>query len=345
MKKTLTLLLALTLSLFVFVGCTTTNDPAQVPQDPEISTPNDTDDQPEAEPKTAEVTRVVALKGPTGMGMAKMISDADTKYTFSLTSMPDDVTSSIISKTVDIAAVPANLASVLYNKTEGEVQVIALNTLGVLYIVNSDGTINSLEDLKGKTIGATGQASTPEYVLDYVLKMNGIDPDKDVTIEYYTDHSELATRMISGDVTIGMLPEPQVSTVLMKNANCKTVINMTDEWNKVSPESALVQGCIVARREFAEAYPDSVKNFLSEYKQSVEFANTSTDAPKTIADIGIVGSAEIATRAIPNCNIVYIDSNDGMKEKLSGSLQVLFDANPKAVGGKLPADSFYFENK
>ncbi len=347
MKKTLTLLLALTLSLFVFVGCTNnTTDPIEVPKDNEISTPSDvTENEPEEELKVAETTRVVALKGPTGMGMAKMISDADPKYTFSLTSMPDDVTSSIISKNVDIAAVPTNLASVLYNKTEGEVEVIALNTLGVLYVINSDGTVNTLQDLKGKTIGATGQASTPEYVLDYVLKMNGIDPDKDVTIEYYTDHSELATRMISGDVTIGMLPEPQVSTVLMKNADCKTVINMTDEWNKVSPESALVQGCIVVRREFAEAYPDSVKNFLAEYKQSVEFANTSADAPETISGLGIVGSAEIAARAIPNCNIVYVDSNDGMKEKLSGFLQVLFDANPKSVGGKLPDDSFYFENK
>ncbi|MBR6633678.1 MAG: ABC transporter substrate-binding protein [Clostridia bacterium] len=338
MKKTLLLLLALTLSIFVFVGCATVDTPDEVTDKNEI-----TDNTEEL--KVAETTRVVALKGPTGMGMAKLISDADPKYTFSLTSMPDDVTSSIISGTVDIAAVPTNLASVLYNKTEGKVEVIALNTLGVLYIVNSDGTVNSLEDLRGKTIGATGQASTPEYVLNYVLKMNGIDPEKDVTIEYYTDHAELAAKMISGDVTIGMMPEPNVSSVMIKNENCKTVINMTEEWNKVSPESALIQGCIVVRREFAEAYPDSVKNFLTEYKSSVEYANTSADAPRTIADLGIVGSVAIAQRAIPNCNITYVDSNDGMKEKLSGFLQVLYDANPKSVGGKLPADDFYFENK
>lgn len=334
MKKTLTLLLALTLALFVFVGCESTE---------ENVTPDNLSSQDEVR-LVAENTRVVALKGPTGMGMAKMINDADAKYTFSLTSMPDDVTSSIISGNVDIAAVPVNLASVLYNKTEGEVNVIALNTLGVLYIVNSDGTVNSIDDLKGKTIGATGQASTPEYVLNYVLKMNGIDPEKDVKIEYYTDHSELATKMISGDVTIGMLPEPQVSTVLIKNEGCKTVINMTEEWNKVAPDSALVQGCIVARREFVEKYPDSVKDFLEEYKASVEFANTSADAPQVIADLGIVGSVAIATRAIPNCNIVYVDSNDGMKEKLAGTLNVLFEANPKSVGGKLPADDFYYEN-
>lgn len=337
MKKTLSLLLVLAMMLFAFAGCAPTAD--------EVVTENEIVENEEVELKTADVTRVVALKGPTGMGMAKMISDANEKYSFSLTSMPEDVTSSIISKTVDIAAVPTNLASVLYNKTEGEVQVIALNTLGVLYVLNSDGTVVSLEDLKGKTIGATGQASTPEYILNYVLKMNGIDPEKDVNIEYFTDHSELATRMIAGEIAIGMLPEPQVSTVMMKNDSCKTVINMTEEWNKVAPESALVQGCIVVRREFAENYPDSVKAFLEEYKASVEYANSDANAAQTVADLGIVGSAQIASRAIPNSNIVYVDSNDGMEAKLSGFLKVLFDANPKSVGGKLPAEDFYYVNK
>ncbi len=337
MKKITTLLLSLLLLTALFAGCA--NDEITPPE-------NDVPvEEVQDNPKTAEVTRVVALKGPTGMGMAKLISDSDPKYSFELTSMPEDVTSSIISKNVDIAAVPTNLASVLYNKTNGGVKVIALNTLGVLHIVNSDGTIENLADLKGKTIGATGQASTPEYILRYLLEANGIDPDTDVTINFYTDHAELATHMISGNVTIGMLPEPQVSTVLMKNADCKAVIDLTDEWNKVSDGSALVQGCIVVRSEFLEAYPDSVKNFLQEYKESVVFANTSDNAPATIAELGIVGSAQIAEKAIPGANICYVDSNDSMKEKLSGFLAVLFEANPKSVGGALPLDDFYFENK
>ncbi len=333
MKKITALLISLLLVLPLIVGCTTTEDPLKVPI-------TETE-----EPKVAEVTRVVALKGPTGMGMAKLIEDNDTKYSFELTNMPDAVSSAILSNTVDIAALPTNLASILYNKTEGKVKVIALNTLGVLHIINSDGTVNNISDLKGKTIGATGQASTPEYILRYILKENGIDPDNDVTINFYTDHAELATQMISGNVTIGMLPEPQVSTVLMKNENCKAVIDLTDEWEKISPDSALVQGCIVVRNEFLEQYPDSVKNFLEEYKASVEFANTSEQAPETIANLGIVGSAAIAEKAIPGANICYVDSNDNMKEKLSGFLKVLFDANAKSVGGALPEDNFYYENK
>lgn len=336
MKKTLLILLAI--SLLLFAGCTA-EKPAETPIDENVNVEEN------VELKVADVTRVMALKGPTGMGMAKMVNDADEKYTFSLTSTPTDVTAAVISNNVDIAAVPTNLASVLYNKTEGEVQVLALNTLGVLYILNTDSTIATLEDLKGKTIGATGQASTPEYILNYVLKMNGIDPVNDLTIEWYTDHAELATRMATGEVTIGMLPEPNVSTVMMKNPDCKAVINMTDEWNKIAPESALVQGCIVVRKAFAEQYPDSVKSFLEEYAESVDFANNDETAPDVITQVGIVGSAEIAKRAIPNCNIVYVDYNDGMKEKLSGFLKVLFDANPQGVGGKLPADDFYYENK
>ncbi len=335
MKKFLTALFLITALLLAMTSCIGSQPNGEKPE----SSKNDAIEE---TLMLAEKTRVTALKGPTGMGMAKMISDNDAKYEFNLTSMPDDVKSALIAGTVDIAAVPTNLAAAIYNKTEGEIQVISLNTLGVLHIVNSDGTVNSLQDLKGKTIGATGQASTPEYVLDYVLKMNGIDPEKDLTIEYYTDHSELAARMISGEVTIGMLPEPNVSTVLSKNEACKSVIDLTKEWESVSPESALVQGCIVVRRDFAENYPDSVALFLEEYRASVEYANNDENAANTISEVGIVPSAEIAKRAIPNCNIVYIDSNDMMKEKLSGFLQVLFDADAKSVGGKLPDEAFYY---
>ncbi len=344
MKKLLALILTLLLATLCLAACVQPADDNDVNTETlneEIEN-NETDN---AKPLVAEKTRVTALKGPTGMGMAKMMNDADAKYEFSLSAAPADVQGALISGTVDIAAVPTNLASVLYNKTEGKIKVLALNTEGVLYVLDSTGTIGSVEDLRGKTVGATGQGSTPEYILRYILSENGIDPDRDVNLVFYTEHAELATRMASGDVEIGMLPEPNVTTTIAKNSKLTKALDLTEEWNKIAPESALVQGCIVARQEFIDAYPDSIKNFLNEYKASVEYVNTSDNAPEIIANLGIVPSAEVAKNALPSCNICYYDSNDGLQEKLSGFLEVLHSFSPAAVGGKLPDNSFYYENK
>lgn len=333
MKKLFALLLVFVMSVLVLSSCS--NEPDTI-----IENPVQNEDP--IVQKVAEVTRVSALKGPTGMGMAKMITDADQKYVFNIAPAPTDVQAALISGTVDIAAVPTNLASVLYNKTEGGIKVLALNTEGVLYILDSTGKIEDIDDLKGKTIGATGQGSTPEYILRYILTENGIDPDKDVTLEFYTEHAELATRMASGDVKIGMLPEPNVTTTITKNTALKNVINLTEEWSKIAPDSALVQGCIVARTEFIEKYPDSVENFLDEYKASVDYVLTNEDAPEMIAALGIVPSAQIAEKALPNCNICYFDASSQMYEKLSGFLGVLNSFSPQSIGGTLPDDTFYY---
>lgn len=292
---------------------------------------------------------IAVLAGPTGMGAAKLMSDntagsAVNKYTFTVATSPDEVTAAVINGSVDIAAVPSNLASVLYNKTKGTVEVMAVNTLGVLYLLENGNTINSVDDLRGKTIYATGQASTPEYVLRYVLKQNGIDPDTDVTIKYYAAHAELATLMSTGDVVLGMLPEPNVTAVLSANANVHIALNLTDEWNKVSGgASKLIMGCIIVNRAFAEANKPAVDAFLAEYKGSIDYVNANnTEAAQLIADNGIIAKAEVAQKALPNCNIVYIDG-DEMKKQLSGFLEVLYAANPASVGGTMPDDAFYYK--
>lgn len=339
MKKLIALTLTLILAVFLFAACN--NNTEELPENENV------ENIPEEKPErlVADVTRVTALKGPTGMGMAKMIKDADAKYKFEISAAPADVQAALISKVIDIAAVPTNVASVLYNKTEGAIKVLALNTEGVLYVLDATGTIKSVEDLRGKTIGATGQGSTPEYILRFILKENGIDPDTDVTLEFYTEHAELATRMASGEVEIGMLPEPNVTTTMTKNDKLVKALDLTEEWSKVAPESALVQGCIVARTEFIEQYPDTIKDFLKEYAASVEYINTAEDAPEIIAELGIVPAAPVAKMALPNCNICYYDSTLGMSEKLTGFLEVLNSFNPKAIGGALPDSGLFYENK
>lgn len=293
--------------------------------------------------------RVFALKGPTGMGMAQLMEEnelgnAKNNYTFTIASSPDEVSAEIIKGNYDIAAVPTNLASVLYNKTEGKIRIAAVNTLGVLYILENGNTIGSLADLEGKHIYATGQASTPEYVLDYILKANNINCE----VTYLADHSELATLMVSGDAEIGMLPVPNATTVLMQS-EARIALNVTEEWEKAAAlngdDGALYQGCIIINPDFIEAHPDAVKEFLEEYTASVKFINENAEAASTyIEKFGIIPKAAIAKAAIPNANIVCI-TGDEMASGLMGFFEVLYGSNPKSVGGKLPAEDIFYNKK
>lgn len=291
---------------------------------------------------------VAALKGPTGMGMSGLIKD-DGQFKVSIAASPDEIAPMIIKKEADIVACPLNLASVLYKKTNGGVKMIAVNTLGVLSVLENGDTVKSVADLKGKKIGATGQGATPEYILNYILTANGIDPEKDVEITYYQEHAELATMLLEGKVNIAMLPQPNVTTVLVQNPTIRTALDLTEEWEKATAQSgkqtSLAQGCLVVRTEFLNEHPEAVKAFLNAYKESVDFTNQKPDeAAEVIASSGILPKAQIALKAIPNCNIVYIDS-DEMATIAKANLEVLFKANPASVGGAMPDDNFYYTEK
>lgn len=311
----------------------------------------DNDNTTTSEPAQADTTpiNITALKGPTGMGMAKLINDKNEQFNISLASAATEIAPLMIKGEADIAACPLNLAATIYKKTEGKVKILAINTLGVLSVLENGESIKSVADLKGKKIGATGQSATPEYVLNYILEANGIDPKKDVEITYYTDHAELATLMATGEIDIAMLPEPNVTTVMAKNPSVRKALDLTEEWEKATAakgeKTSLAQGCIIVRTEFLEAHPNAVKAFLSAYKQSVEFVNANADeAAQMIADAGIVPSAQIAKKALPNCNIVFMTSDDMIKSA-KANFEVLFNADPKSVGGAIPDDSIYYTEK
>ena len=228
-----------------------------------------------------EQIRVLTLMGPTGMGMAKLITDGKEgknaqEYTFTVATAPDQVSAQVIKGDFDIAAVPVNLSAVLYTKTEGAVKAVGVNTLGVLYMLENGNTVNSVADLKGKTVYATGQGATPEYALRYILTKNGIDPDKDVTIEYLGEHAELAAQMTSGSVTLGMLPEPNVTSVMLNNKDVRIALDLNKEWKDVSG-SDMVMGCIIVSSKFAEEHPQALAEFLNEYKASVDYVTANVD--------------------------------------------------------------------
>lgn len=286
----------------------------------------------------AEPVNIAALKGPTGMGISYLMDDAD-KYNVELQDAPDVVVGKFVSGEIDIAAVPINLAATLYNKTEGDVVLLNLNTLGVLYILENGDTVQSLADLAGKTVYASGEGATPQFVLDYLLAENGLTDQ--VTVEYVGEHTALAAMVASGEAQIALLPEPFVSAATIKNPETRVALDLNTAWEAASG-TKLVMGVYIARRAFFDANPDQVKAFLADYTASVEKVNTSADAAQKIADLGIVGSAAIAKAAVPRSYIVSI-TGDEMKSAASAVLNVLFTANPVSIGGKLPGDDLYAE--
>ena len=294
--------------------------------------------------ESPEVIRVAALKGPTAMGMIKLMDDEseNSGFEFTISGAADEITPAIIQGNIDIACVPANLASVLYNKTQGGVKVLAVNTLGVLYICqNGEPTITTAADLRGKTIYASGKGATPEYALRYILTQNGIDPDSDVTIEWKSEHSECLSALLSDEGSAAMLPQPFVTTAQTKSEGVSVVLDLNEEWSALNNGSALVTGVVIARTEFAESYPAALDAFLGEYSASVEYVNgNNAEAAQLIGKFDIVPAA-VAEKALPKCNIVFISGAE-MKEKLSGYLNVLFDSAAASVGGALPGDDFYY---
>lgn len=284
--------------------------------------------------------RIAALKGPTGMGMVKLADKQNyPNYTVSIEASPDALNPRIISGEVDVAAVPVNLASVLYNKLDGDISVLAVSTLGVLYVVEAGSEVNSVADLAGKTVYATGQGATPEYILNYLLDKNGVAGS--VEVNYVGEHAALATMLADGSAEIGMLPEPNVTSTLAGNDNLRIALNLTEEWNKVC-STELVQGVVIARKSFVNEHPEAIEQFLREYEKSSAFVNENIDeAAKLIVDAGILGNVEIAKKAIPNCNISF-SKGEAMHKAVEGMLAVLFEANPKSIGGKLPDKDFYY---
>ncbi len=290
---------------------------------------------------------VVALKGPTGMGMVQLMQLGEKEqtavdYSVTLAATPDEISGKLITGEADIAAAPINLAAALYNKTEGKVKIIAVNTLGVLYILENGSSVHSIADLANVKLYATGQGATPEFVLNYLLEKNGISGK--VETSYMAEHAELAALIASGvgDVKVAMLPEPNVTVSLLKNKDLRVALDLTEEWNKVSGGVPLVQGCIVARAEVLKSQSEAVAAFLTEYAASTAFTNKKPDEAAALMETyGILPSAAAAKAAIPSCNIVCITGTD-MKASAQTMLQVLFDADPKSVGGKLPGDDFYY---
>ena len=321
MKKGIKILTAIVLTMTMLTGCSSSS---QIGDNTNV--------------------RVGSLKGPTSIGIIKLIHDQQTyNYTFTMETQADVLLASMVSGDLDIALIPANVASVLYNKTNGGISVIDINTLGVLYMVSGDKGIKGMKDLEGRTVYTTGAGQTPEYVLRYLLKENGLDGK--VNIEFKSEATEVASVLAQDSSAIGLLPQPFVTAAIAQNSDLAMVMDMTEQWNALDNGSKLVTGVTVVRNDFLKEHPAVVSGFVTDHAASVGFIMTDTDtAAEYVAEAGIIEKAPVAAKAIPYCNLVCISGSD-MKTALSGYLQALYDQDPASVGGKLPADDFYADIK
>ena len=293
--------------------------------------------------------RVGSLKGPTSIGLVSLMNEAKAGNTvnnyadFTVVAAADELNTQFMKGELDIILVPANVASVLYNKTEGKVTVLDINTLGVLYMVSADTSLTEIKDLAGKTIYLTGKGTTPDYVLQYLLSENGVDLSE-VTLEYKSEATEVAAVLADNPDAIGLLPQPFVTSACAQNDKLSVIFDTTEEWEKIQGEDGgkLVTGVTIVRNEFLEEHPAAVKQFIKEHEESAAFVETNLDtAAEYVAELGIIAKAEVAKKAIPNCNIVCVTGEE-MKVSLESYLQVLFDKEPNSIGGAMPEENFYY---
>ncbi|MDD3571127.1 MAG: PhnD/SsuA/transferrin family substrate-binding protein [Lachnospiraceae bacterium] len=353
MKKLLSIIIVVMLAISAFAGCTKkeTTPPASETQT----------DAPAQEEKNAENTaqepadskmKIALLKGPTAMGAVMLMNETENgkvfgNYNFEVLTTPDEVTSKLISGEVDVAAVPVNLASAIYNKDKGSVQIAAINTLGTLYILENGNTIQSLSDLSGKTIYSTGQGAVPEYVLQYVLNKVGVT---DCKVEFMQTHAELAAAVASGKVQIAMLPEPFASVATSKNSDVRVALDIAKCWDEYSYQeedvaNTLPMGCIVVRKEFVNAHEKEFSKFLDEYDYFIEVTNDDPqNTAKYVVSYGILDDEAVAAAAIPNCNITFIEGSK-MLRLVENFLNTMYEANPKSIGGAVPDEEFYYVRK
>lgn len=296
--------------------------------------------------------RIASLTGPTTMGLVGLMRDAEEgvtaqDYQVVVHGTADEVVPLLVQGEVDVALIPANLAAVLYNRTldaggAPALQVAAISTLGMLEVLEAGDTVHDVADLAGRTVYSTGKGTTPEYVLDYVLEGNGLDPAADLTVEYRSEATEVAALLASEPGAVGVLPQPYATVVTAQHPGVRTAISLAEEWREVSPGTEAVTGVAVVRSAFAAEHPDAVADFLTEYEQSIAFTTTKPEAAAPlIAEEGLVPSADLAEAAIPACNFTYLDGND-LESVLGAYLAVLFAADPASVGGSLPGDDFYY---
>ncbi len=286
-----------------------------------------------------EALHIAALKGPTAMGLVKLMEDSEggEDYLFTLAASPDALLPGLLRGEIDLACIPVSLAAILYANTNGAVRVVNINTLGVLYLLERGEGVRQLSDLKGRTIYASGKASTPEYVLAHLLALAGVTG---VNIEWKGEHAEALAALMNDPAGLAMLPQPFATLAMEKSPDICVALDLNREWETLSG-GGLITGVTVAGKELPEGNRAALDRFLSDYHDSVRFVSANvTQAAALIENYGIL-NADTAEKALPQCAVAFVRGQE-MKEMLDAFYQVLFRQNPASTGGCIPDDAFYY---
>lgn len=347
MKKLLSVLCMTFLIATLCVGCgkNNKNDVSETNQTTQNASKDNTNEAENENSENEATIRVASLKGPTSLGLLQMMKENEAQnlsneYEFQIVQAADEIVTKVVKGEVDVALVPANVAAVLYQKTQNQVEVVDINTLGVLYVVEHGENIQTVSDLAGKTICMTGKGQVPEYALSYILGKNNLSMD-DVTVEYKSEPTEVIATLSAKEDVIGIIPMPFAASATMQDATLRLALNLTEEWNKVDQDSTFITGVTIVRKEFLEQNQAAMDQFINEHVASVEYVNANVEDAANLAESYDIIKTQVAKNAIPYCNIVSI-SGDEMKTKLAGYLNTLFDANAQSVGGTLPDEGFYY---
>ena len=356
MKKVLSVLLASLMMVTMMVSCGDDNQSSQNSSSSQSSVEqsSDTESGESSEDSSAEASipektdatmNIAVLKGPTGLGALELMQKDEegtslVDYNFTIVGQPDEIVSKIATGELDVAAVPSNLASTLYHKTDGGVQMLAVNTLGVLYLVTKNVEITSIDQLEGMNIISSGQNSTSQYVLEYLLAEAGLTVGEDVTVEYKSEHAEAVSTLAAMDSGVAVLPQPFVTTATTQNPDIQIALDLSAEWERLT-ESKLTMGAIIARKDYIEANPDAIEAFLYEYNLSTAYTNENPADAAVLSENYDIIAAAVAEKAIPYCNITYIDGEE-MKTDITAFLEVLLGINPQSIGGSIPDDDFFY---
>jgi NitT/TauT family transport system substrate-binding protein len=287
---------------------------------------------------------VYGLKGPSGVGMIQLFENPpqypEAAITVEALAQPDLMAARFISGSAKVGILPPNMAAKLAG-AGARIQIAAVLGTGMLSLLTSDPDVRRIEDLRGKTLSAAGQGATPEYVFRRILRSKGINPDRDLRINFSLAYPEIARSLISGRIDTALIPEPFATMARAGKPDLREAADIQQEWVRAGGRGNYPMTALVVDAGFAASQPLMLKTILQGFKDSAAWVTANPDKAGVLVEKHGLGiRAQIARAAIPRSNYVFIPALEA-RASLEALYQAFLEFSPAAIGGRLPGDGFY----